>query len=94
MIKKIIRPNIKKEFEKFGDNFKQIAHNAELNTYIYERISIDGTIHNGYEVIKAIKHKNPDGSIVYVYPQSKYWGIYGKTTHNLERAYELLNNGW
>lgn len=89
----IYRKDLQKTFTKYGDTFTQIAHNPNLNTYIYERIDGEGR-HNGYEVIKPKKCTNPDGSIVYVYPTENDWG-YGRavTTRNKDKAVQYLNNG-
>lgn len=76
----IYRKDLQKTFTKYGDTFTQIAHNPNLNTYIYERINDKGR-HNGYEVIKPKRFKNPDGSIVYVYPSENEWGG-GKSLNN------------
>ena len=31
----------------------------------------------GYEIVKPVKKKNPDGNIVYTYPSSEEFGRYG-----------------
>lgn len=61
-----------KEFEKYGDLFRQVRHNPETGWYLYDR----GT---SYEVVKGVKRKNPDGTIVHAYPSSESWGTYGYT---------------
>lgn len=89
----IYRKDLQKTFTKYGDTFTQIAHNSNLNTYLYERTDSEGK-NNGYEIIKPKKVKNPDGSIVYVYPTEREWG-YGRalTTRNKDKAFQYLNNG-
>lgn len=60
-----------KEFKKYGETFTQVKDYGN-NVYLYERW-------RGFELIKAVKRKNPDGSIVYTYPSSSEWGRYGFT---------------
>lgn len=76
----IIRKDIKdlKEFNKYGDTFKQIRNNPETGWWLYERTNNEFG-HQHYEVVKGIKHTNPDGKIVYVYPSDRDWGTYGYT---------------
>lgn len=89
----IFRKDLQKTFNKYGDTFIQKSHNKDLNTYIYERIDSEGK-NNGYEIIKPKKHKNPDSSIVFVYPTENEWG-FGRavSTRNYDKAIKYLNNG-
>lgn len=82
-----------KRFTKFGDEFTFMKHNPEMNTYMYKRVNIDtGVVY--YEVVVPKKSKNPDGSIVYVYPGSESFGFgRGICTRSLEKAERYLENG-
>lgn len=83
----------RKTFKMFGDLFIMIAHNIEHNTYLYKRINGYGRT-TGYEIVKPVKHKNPDGVTVYVYPSSEQFG-YGRALYTpiFERALTYLDNG-
>ena len=83
--------DFKREFTKYGDNFKCIAEKDDI--YIFERITIGDNTHNGYEVVKMVKRKNKDGSVVMSYPQSSEWG-FGRavSTRNYDKALQYLNN--
>ena len=62
-------------FEKFGEQFTKIFGNDEKHIYIYKRNKNNKIF--SYEVIKGVKHKNPDGNYVYAYPSSEQFGTYG-----------------
>lgn len=59
----------------------QKYYDSESGCYLYERYYINSpTLGNrlmGYEIVKPIKRKNPDGTTVYVYPSSEQFGRYG-----------------
>lgn len=59
----------------------QKYYDSESGCYLYERYHINSpTLGNrlmGYEIVKPVKHKNPDGATVYVYPSSEQFGLYG-----------------
>lgn len=90
MSNKIFATDIKdrKTFEMFGETFTCIDYNPIHNTYLYQR----GV--SGYEIVKPIKKKNPDGNIVEVYPGSEQFG-FGRALYTpiYERAVKYLNNG-
>ena len=65
----------KKVFKRAGYDYYQVYADRDNHIYIYE-MELDG-IHKGYEVIKAIRHKNPDGRIIYKYPNDEQFGLYG-----------------
>ena len=68
----------KKVFEAYGDTLKlKECVDPEKHIYIYERYCEGRLI--CYEVVKARKTKNPDGTIVYRYPQNEEWGTHGYT---------------
>lgn len=58
-------------FSKFGDQFVKIYADDENHIYLFDRGN------NGYELVKGIKTKNPDGNIIYRYPSSEQFGTYG-----------------
>ena len=83
----------RKTFKMFGDLFILIARNIEHNIYLYKRINGYGRT-TGYEIVKPIKRKNPDGNTVYTYPSSGQFG-YGRALYTpiFERALTYLDNG-
>lgn len=80
-------------FFKYGDEFTFIKKNEEKNTYLYKRVNLEtGMVY--YEVVVPVKTKNPDGSIVYVYPSAESFGFgRGVCTRSLEKAERYLENG-
>lgn len=98
-MKKIFYNDIseRKTFKMFGDLFVLIARNIEHNTYLYKRVKLSTDEYgetSGYEIVKPIKRKNPDGTTVYVYPSSEQFG-YGRALYTpiFERALTYLDNG-
>lgn len=82
-----------KTFSKYGDDFTFIKKNEEMNTYLYKRVNIEtGVVY--YEVVIPKKSKNPDGSIVYVYPGAESFGFgRGVCTRSIKKAEKYLENG-
>lgn len=70
-----------KEFVEQGTRLVQVEYNETTGRYLYERYYINSsTLGNrlmGYEVVKPLKRKNPDGSTVYTYPSTSQFGKYG-----------------
>lgn len=70
-----------KEFVCQGTRLVQVEYNENSGRYLYERYYINspslGNRLMGYEIVKPVKRKNYDGSIVYVYPSSSQFGLYG-----------------
>lgn len=67
------------EFTRAGYHYVNICYDRENHKGIWElRKTIDGQSRSfGFEVVKGLKTKNPDGNIVYVYPSSEQFGIAG-----------------
>lgn len=82
-----------KTFSKYGDEFELIKKNEVMNTYMFKRVNIEtGVVY--YEVVIPKKSKNPDGSIVYVYPGAESFGFgRGVCTRSIEKAEKYLENG-
>lgn len=82
-----------KRFRKFGDEFTFMKHNPEKNTYMFRRVNMEaGSV--CYEVVIPRTMKNPDGSIVEVYPGSEMFGIgHALCTSSIDRAEEYFENG-
>lgn len=82
-----------KAFSKYGDEFELIKKNEAMNTYMFKRVNIEtGIVY--YEVVIPKKSKNPDGSIVYVYPGAESFGFgRGVCTRSIEKAEKYLENG-
>ena len=77
----------KRVFARIGCTYYQVYADHDRHIYIYDIINQDG-IHRGYEIVKGVKHKNPDGSIVYTYPSDEQFGIYGFTTIGTEKTFD------
>ena len=77
-MKAIEKKDIKEqnEFSKYDERFTKVFSNDEKHIYVFRRERTDKPIVN-YEVVKGVKYKNPDGNIVYIYPPSKEFGVYG-----------------
>lgn len=88
---------MKKEFKKYGDDFKQIEKKDDWYIYIRSHQSVDNpseTISH-YEVVRAIKRTGslPNGKArasAWGYPSESAWGIHGFTVATLERAYNKI----
>ena len=95
VIEKTVRKDIseKMTFRRAGCDYQNIVFNEEHHCGIWKMSKeIDGVVKDmGYEVVKGVKIMNPDGSIVYVYPSDKHFGVYGFYTYNLERCKEILD---
>lgn len=88
----------KKEFNAEDSSFKMLEYCEESGRYLYGRYFLKscrkekiGTL-MGYEVIIPVKHKNPDGTIVYSYPSSEQFGSKGWffTPNDTERMRKCL----
>lgn len=79
-----------KTFTKYGDVFTQIRNNPETGWWLYERTPKDGG-RKHFEVVKGRRHKNPDDSVVLVYPSADDWGIYGYTIPDCWWADETID---
>lgn len=84
----------KMTFRRAGYDYKNILFDEEHHCGIWKMSKkIDGIVKDmGYEVVRGVKRKNPDGSIVYCYPNDEQFGIYGFYTHSLERCNEILDS--
>lgn len=93
---KTVRTDIseKMEFRRAGYDYKNVVFDAEHHCGIWKMSKeIDGVLKDmGYEVVKGVKKKNPDGSIVYCYPGDEQFGVYGFFTYKLERCREILDS--
>ena len=78
----------KKVFKRIGCTYYQVYADHDRHIYIYDIIRDEDGEHRGYEVVKGIKHKNPDNSIVYTYPSDEQFGTYGFSTMGTEKTYE------
>lgn len=84
----------KMTFRRAGYDYKNIVFDADHHCGIWEMSKeTDGVVKDmGYEVVKGVKRKNPDGSIVYYYPGDEQFGVDGFYTHSLERCKEILDS--
>lgn len=95
VMKKTVRKDIseKMTFRRAGYDYQNIVFNEEHHCGIWKMSQkIDGVVKDmGYEVVRGIKRRNPDGSIAYVYPNDEEFGVNGFYTCNLERCREILD---
>lgn len=89
----------KTEFHRAGYDYKNIYYNDRFHTGVWELRKGDKVY--GYEVIRGKKMKNPDGSIVYVYPCDEDFGkcgfyITGNDAYNksFERLHDIERDAW
>ena len=60
-----------------GDTLKlEKCLDKEKHTYLFARYNHNGRLY-GYELVKGVKTKNPDGNYIYRYPSSSQFGTYG-----------------
>lgn len=65
-------------FEKFGELFMKIYADDNNHIYVFRREKkCVETTKISYEVVKGVKIKNSNGTIVYSYPSSEKFGVYG-----------------
>lgn len=90
IMKEIYRTDInsKKVFKRIGCTYYQVYADNDKHIYVYDIINPDGE-HRGYEIIKGVKSKNPDDSIVYRYPTDEEFGVYAWTTVGTENTYNF-----
>lgn len=65
------------EFVSDGDILRRLESNEAANLYLYGRYWKDNGHLKGYELVRGVKRKQPDGSIVFTYPSSEQFGRYG-----------------
>lgn len=87
----------KKEFTRNGYKYRQVLADDEKHVYLYEMTSTKLEMYYPhYELIKAKKSRQPDGTYVYTYPcdedfGSLGWFLYGKVElvqKNLDEMWE------
>lgn len=69
----------KKEFDRAGYHYTCVRADDRRHIYLYKMTDGSSRPTELYELVKAVKHKNPDGNVVYRYPTSEEWGLYGWT---------------
>lgn len=81
----------RKTFIKYGEVFTQERHNPETGWWLYKRTNMKDPSRYHYEVVRGKKYKNPDGSIVYTYPNAEDWGSLGYTVDNNWFAEQMID---
>lgn len=67
----------KKEFKFQGDKLEQYKSYGD-GWWLYKRYNQYNNFNfMGWELVKGVKGKQPDGKIVYTYPSSEMFGPYG-----------------
>ena len=82
----------KMKFSRVGYDYENIIFDPVHHCGIWRMTKvIDGVVEDmGYEVVKGMRRKNPDGSIVYVYPGDEQFGSYGFFDYHLDRVKKIL----
>ena len=73
----------KKSFSRCGYNYQCIYYNQDFHCGVWKMTNKNTGGFGGYEVIKGVKYRQADGSIVYRYPCDEQFGVYGFYGHNL-----------
>lgn len=89
-MKKIFRTDIntKKVFNRGETTYYQVYADSEKHFYIYEIVRTEDGEHRGYEIIKAQKHTNPDGNVVYRYAKDEEFGKCAWATIGTDNTYD------
>lgn len=67
----------KKEFNRIGYHYKQVMDYGD-NIYLYKMTPTNFKLnYSQYELVIGVKRRQPDGSVVYVYPSDEQFGTYG-----------------
>ena len=72
----------KNEFLRIGYKYTKVYADDVNHIYLYKMEKIDKELqmpYPQYELVKAKKAKQPDGTDVYMYPSDEDWGKYGWT---------------
>ena len=78
----------KRVFTRIGCTYYQVYADHARHIYVYDIIRNEDGEHRGYEVIKGLKHKNPDGGIVYTYPSDEQFGTNGFSSMGTNKTYD------
>lgn len=76
-------------FRKYDKDYTKIWGDDDRHLYVFQVFKKypSGIEVTDYEVVKGIKYKNPDGSIVYVYPSAERFGSYGYYIQGQVKSY-------
>lgn len=73
------------------NGYRYILDTADESTHAYIYAQTRDGVTFAYEVVKAVKRRNPDGSSVYTYPGESQWGVRGFTCMTREAALRKYN---
>ena len=84
----------KMEFRRKCYDYKNIVFDADHHCGIWKMTkNVGGVVKDmGYEVVRGIKNKNPDGSIVYYYPGDEQFGVNGFYTFDFDKCQKILDS--
>ena len=82
----------KMRFSRCGYDYQCIYYNPDFHCGVWKMTDKNTGRFSGYEVVKGLKYKQPDGSIVYRNPGDEQFGVYGFYTHNIDRCKEILDS--
>lgn len=81
----------KMRFSRIGYDYECVFYNQDFHCGVWRMTKKDSGRFGGYEVVKGIRHKQPDGSFVWSYPGDEDFGRYGFFDYNLERLLRHLD---
>ena len=92
---KTVRTDIseKMEFRRAGYDYKNVVFDAAHHCGIWRMTKvIDRKVEGmGYEVVKGVRKKNPDGGVVYCYPGDEQFGVSGFFSYDYDRCKEIMD---
>ena len=81
----------KMEFDRLCYHYKNIYFDDRLHLGIWRMTLKEDGKFLGYEVVKGVRHKQPDGSFVYYYPGDEDFGINGFYSYDLGWCLDKIN---
>lgn len=83
----------KMEFRRAGYDYKNVVFDGAHHCGIWKMTKdIDGKVEDmGYEVVRGMKRKNPDGGVVYCYPGDEQFGVCGFFSYKFDRCKEIMD---
>lgn len=99
-MKKIFYTDIKdkKEFNRAGYHYTCVKADDENHIYLYEMHHLDKDLempYMEYELVKARKYTQPNGTTAYIYPSDRDWGVCGWTIIGPEeRCRQQIESKW
>lgn len=75
----------KMRFSRIGYDYRCIYFNQYFHCGVWRMTRKDDGSFGGYEVVKGIRHRLQDGSVVWSYPGDEDFGVFGYYGYHLDR---------